>query len=491
MPGLTSSLLVGLSGLQAHQDALNIIGNNITNVNSPGYSRQRANLTPSDSHVSGNFMFGSGVDLSQVQAIRDRFLELQVTDAISRQKGAETRFSTLEGISPVFNEDAVGSLGSLVQNFFQGFQDLSARPEDASVRTALIDRANAMITGFQTRYNLLRDQRVSADGSIGSYLTQVNALSSQIASLNQRIATELTPGADQAARDQRQQAVNQLSELVGVQTYEDSHEGLQVILEGGAAPLVVGSQAFTITGTPDITNSNFLKLQVQLGTPIDVTAKLKQGKIGANLDLRDNQLPLIQRRLDQLAAGITSQANLLHRAGFALDGVTTGTDFFLGSVANGANGLPTTVTAAGNYLGMVNLWAVNGAVQANPGLIAAASAANSVGNNVQAKAIANLQFSTSSVDTNGDGLGDTGPFSTYVSSLVGYIGSQTQAYESNNTTQENLLQALQAQRDRISGVDLDEEASNLLTMQRGYQASARFINVIDQLTDQLVNQFGK
>jgi len=95
------------------------------------------------------------------------------------------------------------------------------------------------------------------------------------------------------------------------------------------------------------------------------------------------------------------------------------------------------------------------------------------------------------VDTNGDGVGDSGPYGTFVGSLVNTIGTQAQGFRTRSTGDENLLAALQTQRDRVSGVDLDEEATNMMAFQRGYQASARFITVINQLTDQLVNQFGR
>ena len=95
------------------------------------------------------------------------------------------------------------------------------------------------------------------------------------------------------------------------------------------------------------------------------------------------------------------------------------------------------------------------------------------------------------MDTNGDGLGDSGPFSTAVGVLANTIGTQAQGFQTRSTTDQNLLTALSNQRERVSGVDLDEEATALLTFQRGYQASAQFISVINQLTDQLVNQFGR
>lgn len=490
MPGLTSSLFVGLSGLRTHQESLNVIGHNIANVDTPGYSRQHAVISSANAQNFGNFLFGAGSNLQNIQAIRDRFLNLQITNAYAKQAGAETRFASLEAISPVFSETGDASLGMLVQKFFQGFQELSVRPENMSARTALVGQANAMIGGLQSRYQLLQDQRISADGNVGHMVTQINTLTEQIARLNQRIGLEPSPGADSDARDQRNELVNQLSTLVGIQTYEDSNSLLTVIVDGAPAPLVVGTTSFDLTATRDLTNNNFLKVEVQLGAPIDITG-VRGGALGARLDLRDTILPDLQRKLDQLAAGIQSQVNLAHRAGFALDGVTTGLDFFQTGVANGVDGLPITISAATNYRGMVNSWSVNAAIAAAPQLIGAAAAAGSVGDNTQARAIANLQFQNNSVDTDGDAVGDSGPFSTYIGVIIGGLGSQTQAYETGNTTEQNLLQALQTQRDRVSGVSLDEEAADLMTMQRGYQASARFVSIIDQLTDQLVNQFGR
>jgi flagellar hook-associated protein 1 FlgK len=173
-----------------------------------------------------------------------------------------------------------------------------------------------------------------------------------------------------------------------------------------------------------------------------------------------------------------------------------GLDLFKGTLANGADGLPVGVTAAGGYKGMVNAMGVNSAILANPKLVAASGAAPVAGipvtgDNANAKAMAKLQTATATVDTDGDGLGDSGPFSTVVASLANRVGTQAQEFKTTATNQENLTGALQTQRDRLSAVDLDEEAARLITFQRGYQASARFINVISQLTDQLVNGLGK
>jgi flagellar hook-associated protein 1 FlgK len=493
MPGLNASLYIGLSGLQAQQSALNVVGHNIANVNTPGYTRQRADLTANQSQVDGQVYFGTGVSLNSVQGIRDRFLDLQIYRETARQTGASERFAGVDAVSTSIGDTGSTGIAAQIQAFFQGFQELSARPEDGALRTNLIGKAQTMISGLQDRYRLLGDQRDSADQAVDSLVKEVNTLSDQIAQLNQRITSESVQGADNDSRDQRKALTDKLAGLVGIHVFEGSQGEYQITLDTGSAVLVSGSSSYKLQTTAGgAALDNHLRVEsVMGGSVVDVTAGIKDGQLGARLDLRDNILVGFQRQLDQIAAGVAGQVNLLHRAGFAADGVTTGNDFFQTGVANGANGLPTTISAATFYKGMVSALSVNAAVAGNPSLIAAAGVAGAAGDNANARAMANLQAASGTVDTNGDGVGDSGPFSTAVGSLINDVGTQSQSYDAQTTTQQNLVTALQAQRDRISGVDLDEEAANMMTLQRGYQASARFLSVINQLTDQLVNQFGR
>jgi len=464
MPGLNSSLSIGLSGLQASQAALNVVGHNIANVNTPNYSRQRALLANNDSQSFGTMQFGQGVNLNNILGVRDRFLEMQITQATSRKSGSNARYSTLEGISPAFMETGDASdLNALVQNFFSGFQDVAARPEDSAARTALIGRAQSMVNGIESRWQLLQDQRKQADSIIGTLITEINTITTEIAKLNARIGGEPTPGSDSDARDQRQGLANKLADLVGVQVFEDSKGQMQITLDSGAAVLVSGITAYSLKGTPDPALPNFYRVDVDLGSiSVNITASVKEGALGANLDLRDTILPGFQQKLDELASRIGTRVNALHNPGFGLDGVNL-RDFF--------TGLPATVAGSAHAI------QVNAVLVADPRRIAAANAAGAVGNNVTARDISKLY--------------DSENFGAAVGSLTTSIGTEAQKYKSRNTSDENLVLALQTQHERVSGVDLDEEATQMMAFQRGYQASARFISVINQLTDQLVNQFGR
>ncbi|MDP2875495.1 MAG: flagellar hook-associated protein FlgK, partial [Holophaga sp.] len=308
-----------------------------------------------------------------------------------------------------------------------------------------------------------QDQRKQADGVVGNLVTEINAATIEIAKLNARIGAEPTPGADSDARDQRQGLINKLADLVGVQVFEDSKGQMQVTLDSGAAVLVSGITAYRLKATPDPLLGNFYRVDLDLGSmTVDITASVKEGAMGASLDLRDTLLPGFQQKLDELASGIGTQVNALHNPGFGLVDLIH-RDFF--------TGLPAGVPGAANGI------RVNTALTGDPRLVAAANVSGAVGNNETARAISKLY--------------DSGSFGATVSSLTSSIGSKAQEYKNRVTSDENLMVALQNQHDRISGVDLDEEATQMMAFQRGYQASARFISVINQLTDQLVNQFGR
>ncbi len=505
MPGLNASLYLGLTGLQAQQSALNVVGQNIANVNTPGYTRQRAELTSNFSQADGQLYFGTGVSLTAVQGIRDRFLDLQIYRETAKQSGAAERFAGLNAIATSLADTGATGIAALVQTFFQGFQDLSAQPESSALRSNLINKAQGMVTALQSRYQLLDDQRNNADQAVKSLVTEVNSLTSQISQLNLRVMAESSPGANNDARDQRKALTDKLATLVGINVYEGDKGEYQITLDSGSGTLVSGSSAFDLSTLGGAGLDGRASVVLKLGTStIDVTSGIKEGQLGAKLDLRDNILRGYQQQLDKLAAGIASQVNLQHTKGFDAKGVQ-GTNFFLGAQGpyDAATGLPPLPPPPPNplglpsyssgdpsqfYRGMVNELAINAAIVKDPSLVAAAGAAGAGGDNANANALASLQFTADS------GFGGTvlgSPYSTVVGSLVSDVGNRVQTWNTQATAQQNLVLALQNQRDSLSGVNLDEEASNMMTLQRGYQASARFISVINQLTDQLVNQFGR
>jgi flagellar hook-associated protein 1 FlgK len=481
-------MFIGLSGLQAQQSALNVVGNNIANVNTPGYTREMASLTANQSLVQGQAYFGTGVSLNDVTSIRDKYLDLQIAQATSAQAGATALYTGVSAISTSLGTTDSTGLAAQIQAFFQGFQALAANPESSAARTSVVGDAQSMINSLQSNYQLLEQQQNAANQTMGTLVTQVNTLTSQIAQLNQQIVGSGGQGSNNSAVDQRTALTNQLAQLVGINVIDGGNGQYQITLESGAATLVSGSSSFNLQTAPGGPN-NFAQIEsVVNGSTVDVTGSITNGQLGAQLQLRDTTYVGYESQLDQLAAGIASQVNLLNSSGYAADGTTTGTNFFFqNSETMGSNHLPTSFTSANGYRGLVNDLAVNASVVADPSLIAAAGVAGAVGDNTNANAITNLQFSGGS-NASGVVLGSS--FSSVVGNLVSTVGSDSEKYKSQSTTQQNLVSALQTQRDQVSGVSLDEEATNMMNLQTGYQAAARFLNVINQLTAGLITQFG-
>lgn len=139
MPGLTAGLNIGLSGLTAAQNSLDVIGHNIANVNTPGYSRQLAQLSTNTSVNWGNLTYGTGVNLATIQGVRDQLLNLQITQSASQQSGAQTRYQGLQTVSSVFQDDGTSGISSQLNAFFTALQKVAGQPEDISLRTNLVD----------------------------------------------------------------------------------------------------------------------------------------------------------------------------------------------------------------------------------------------------------------------------------------------------------------------------------------------------------------
>jgi flagellar hook-associated protein 1 FlgK len=501
----TAGMDIGLTGLQAAQNAINVTGQNITNINTPGYARQRVNLETGFAVQIDTLQFGLGVNVKQVQSIRDRFLDMQLTQTITRQFGTKTRYEGVENVASLFVENGESGLEVELQRFFQAFEELAARPENDAVRTNVITRAQTMIAGLQSRYNLIEDKRSQANRSVTSIVNEVNTIAAQIAKLNQQIANEVPKGSDNNSRDQRQALVDKLAELVGIQCHEDIQGRLTITVENGM-PIVTGNSAVTMMANNVDANGNYI-VELKIGSSVpdgpwnyeEVTKNIKNGTLGGMIDLRDNILPGYLEKLDQLAAGVVLQVNQIHRTGAGIDGPppTTGEDFFVAIGGNDPSGLPIGINNLNQYKGMVSRLGINGLILNDPKLIASGvdpllfPGTAGPGNNETALKLAALQNADNTVDANNSGIGNSGPFSIFISSVANKVGNEALSYKATSNTDENIRVALETQRDRLSAVDFDEEATNLIVFQRSYQACSRFISVINQLTDQLVNNFGR
>ncbi|HVC21285.1 MAG TPA: flagellar hook-associated protein FlgK [Vicinamibacterales bacterium] len=457
MSSLLGLLSLTSGALDAQTYGLNTVGQNVANVNTPGYSRREVELTaagPTDPLSAGN-----GVNVLGVKSDHNTLLDPQVwqQQSLAQQQGA---LADSLGVVQVAIGTPGQSLDSNLSAFFNAFSTLSQDPTSATNRQQVVLQGQSLATAFNQMAQNLTAAQQSADGSIKGAVTQINALTGQIAQLNTSIANAggSASSEGQTLQDQQRQLVSQLSQLVGINTSSRSDGGLDISFAGGHA-LVIGSTAYAASTVP-AAGTGLATIVAADGT--DVTAALSGGQIGGLLQVRDQNIPSYLSQLDNLAYGVVQQVNALHSTGYDLSG-TTGTNFF---------------TPLATATGAASAIAVNPTVAANPSAVAAA-ATNSPGDNQMARNIAALA-------TTNTMSGGTATFNDAWASLVYQVGQDTQTAQSAQSTGNGVVQQLQTLQDNASGVSLDQEATMMMMYQQAYQANAQLFSLVNSTLDTLL-----
>jgi len=454
---LNSIMQIGSSGIAAYQVATEVTGENIANVNTPGYSRQRVLLETAPQSTSNGFSLGTGVTVSGVQRYYDGLLQQQMVTAQTTLGYDSTKSSVLQQIEPTFNEVSTNGLGDAISTFFGSWQDLSLNPTGTAERQAVLTSAQNLVDNFHSVSTALSDTITAQNTSLVSTTDGINATLKSIAQLNGQIkTTQMASGNANELKDQRDQLVQDLSKQVGITSTENSDGTTDIKFADGGAALVTGSQAGAFSLTTNATTGLY---DVNLTPAGGATAALvtpTQGSLGATLALRDTIIPGYQKQVDLLATTIAAKVNTQQQAGADLTG-TAGIALF------------SPATSAATI-------AINSAITGTSQIAAAAagSAANS-GDNSNALALAALQNDTTTMS------GST--FSGSYNTLVSKVGLDVQSSENTVSRDEAFSSQLSTLRDSNSGVSLDEELTNLVTYQRSYQASSKIITTATAMMD--------
>jgi flagellar hook-associated protein 1 FlgK len=450
---------IAQQALMANQEALNVTGNNVANQNTAGYTRQVVSFQTVDAVTLSGGTVGSGVTASATSQ-RDRVLEQQVQQQTQTQAQSGALESALQQIQNIFGLSSTTSsasstvLGTAVDSFFSSLSALASNPSDTATRQNVLTAANSLAAAFNSASNQLSQVSTGLNQQVIGDVSQVNSLTSTIASLNTQI-TALSPNADAGTlEDQRQQAIAQLSQLVGLDQISTENNGITLTTSNGAV-LVGGSQSFALSTTQVGGTTHIL---AGIGGQ-DVTSNLTGGDLGGVLQARDQQLPSYQSALDNLAFAIGTQVNQQNALGVDGNGNPGAGLFSLPAASSGAAALIQVATA-------------------DPNAVAAAATGQGSAGNTNASALANL---SSANIVNGQTA------SGFLASFLGQIGSDTAAATTNNSAQQATLTQLTTQRDSLSGVSLDEEASNLTQYQRAYQAASQVFNIANSIMASAIN----
>lgn len=447
MGGLTTSLFMGVQALEASEAALNATSNNIANANTPGYTREVAQFSENQESLTGGTVIGGGVSLDSIQSVRDELLNLQIQQQTSLQGSADTQSSILQQLQTNFSNTG-SDIGSALSAFSSSLADLSANPSSSAVQQSVLSAGQNLANSFNNTASGLTTAQAGADSQVTQSVAQINSITAQIAQLNAQLSPSVMSQQNGGTiEDQRDQLVQQLSQLVGV-SISQSSDG-EVITTANGSPLVMGSQSFQLQTT---TGSDGFQ-QVLDSNGNNITSAIQGGQLGGAIQMRDQTIPGFMNSLDTLASQFATAFNAAQAQGFDSNG-NPGQAFF--SVPTGTAG-----AAAGIQVALTS------------GSQIAVSSDGTVGSNGN---VANLSAAlTNALPSGQSASGAYGELVYDVGNTASNAGAQSSAVG------QNLLQ-LTNQQSSVSGVSIDEETTNLIRYQTAYEAAARIVSTIQALS---------
>ncbi|HEX7654194.1 MAG TPA: flagellar hook-associated protein FlgK [Verrucomicrobiae bacterium] len=459
MIGLFSTLDMAKRAMQAQMTAVEVAGQNIANVNTAGYTRQRAVLTFAPDVNTAIGPQGTGVNATSIQQVVNNLLDSQIQSNTSQLSYQQSRQSALQSLQDAFGDTVTSSgsastsgstattgLSQQINDFFSAIQSLAVTPNSVSARQSVIGAAQSLASTFNNVSSQFATVKTGLNDTLGKDVDSANQYLAQIASLNSQITIAQAAGGNaNDLVDQRRQAVNNLAGLTDIATATDSQGQISVAVNGQT--LVSGGSQTDSLATYDAGNGQML-LKTATG---GVNLTISQGAMAGVISARDNELGTAQNQLDNLAATIGGAVNNVQAAFYDSTG-NLGQAFFTGS------------TAA--------TLAVNPNLVSNPGLIAISAGSN--GDNIGGNQLAQLATTVQA------SLGNQTISGYYASTLSG-VGQALNDANTQVGNQQAVASMLSTQRGSVSGVNLDEEMTNMLMFQRSYAASAELLKTVDQL----------
>lgn len=571
--GLTSSLIIGQSALTASQIALQVTGNNIANVNTAGFHRQRANFVHNrGEQIQVGAYIGRGVGINDILRQLDPAVQARLRSSVAQEQGAGIDQSVLSQVESLLNElSDRADLSSQFSQFFGAFSEVAQNPGAAVTRQSAVEQGAQLASFIRQMRSDLIAQRRQVEDQIRFNVGRADALLDQIAGANQAIVN--AGGADGSLLDQRDAFIGELAQLMDVSVIEHENGVADVLV--GSVPVLLGTQSRGFELRVQ-SSGDELNYDVLISTSGEV-ASISSGKIGALLENRTGAVQQTIDELDRVASGLIFEVNRLHSQGrptrrltdttgwqqvatadrprafndpanqtFAdlpfkpkngtfdviitdqngnqtkrtiqvdLDGVTatgaagTADDTSIDDLVTQLNTVPN-LTASITPAGELRLTTAAGYdvsfADDNSGVLAVLGVnsffTGTTGENIAVRADLRADASLLTVGFS-DGTNETAlalarlrdsgveflggdSISAAWLKTVERTGVQTSAAATRATALSTVRQSLEAQEAAVSGVSLDEESINLINFQQQYQGAARFVSVVNELTDVLIN----
>lgn len=456
MPGAFHGINMASNALRMFQRALDTTGNNIANVNTRGYSRQTVSFAQQDPltfYSQGWRSLGSGVTISQVNRIRDLYLEARARESHSDQGRLQTLSRGLSEALAAFGEPGATGVSAALDGFFNAWTALGSNPTEAAARAQVRNAGQTLTDRLRGAFSRLEALQTDSLRQVGATTGRINELGAEIAELNRQIRQyTLTDGNPNALMDRRDLAVQELSKLTDVRvvqlpdfTYGVYASGVTLVDSAGARsfPSALGTQPGTVTDGL----SSF---------------PVRSGQLAGLMQLASRTAGEMAQ-LDQLANELRNQFNTLHRAG----NNNAGIDFFNEGVSPPdppQSGARSFGLSADVLTSLENVMASATGLPSDGGL---------------ARQLAELRTSFA-------GLPGGKTFESFYRDNLNVLSNDAEYYGSTLESENAVLEQIANQQQAVSGVSLDEEMANMLRFQRSFQAAARALSVFDQMTEDLI-----
>jgi flagellar hook-associated protein 1 FlgK len=368
---------IGKRSMMNSQTALQTTAHNIANKTTEGYSRQRVDLTTNPSVTDGRFQIGTGSRAATVQRVNDAFLDKQLGTEQGNLGFLDGQTEAMGRVEQVFNEQTNKGLNQYMSDFFNAWRELSNNPESTTSRTVVKETADALTKDFKRVSSQLSGVQDEVDFKVRTHVEEINKITDEIANLNQKITQIEINAPSNDERDRRDLLVRKLQQIVDVKVAEGDR-GAVTISTAGNGILVSGFEANKLQAQMDPTTR---RMQVwytpeKLNTTINITERIRGGKLGGALQVRDELCNDMKNKMNEVAVSLASELNSIHTQGFDKAG-RQGLQFFVFEKGDG---------------GAAERIRINTDVVNDVNRIASASRPNAPADNTTANVISMLQF---------------------------------------------------------------------------------------------------
>ncbi len=472
---------VARSALVTHQAAMQTISQNIANAETPGYSRQEAQLVANTPVKLPFGMVGTGVSVSTIIRKRDVLLDETFRAAQVQTGEMELRGNLLGQMEGVFGEPTDAGMSNALDQFWNSWSDLSSNPSSSAARGVVQQRGRQVAQLFNSYDTQLTQQRTDSMERLSGTVAQINAYATQIAGLNTRILASESGGAPaNDLRDKRDMALDSLARIAGTRVINQANGTVSVVI--GNSTLVDGDSARPLsiqleipTPPPTVTPSD-TAVRIRLGESPDKLQPLA-GELKAIVDNLNTNIPGLRGRLDAMASSLATTVNAAHTAGYTfvgatIPGTTAGNFFDAGTLASPVRG---------------STLRLDSIVAADATKIAASDDANAPTDNAVARAMSGLRSSSGSVTyTSPAGVVETNSFLGFFRNTVTTLGIDVRGAQDDASVYRTLSEQSEARRQSVSGVSTDEELVQMLRVQQSYTAATKLIRVADEMLQTLL-----